>query len=254
MANSTPWRIILLDEIDSTNRVMTELLSSISLERLVLVADHQVDGRGRRDRSFNDIPKTALMCSILVRLSTQDAINLLPLAVGNAAVAAARSLGARDVSLKWPNDIEVHGTKLGGILVDGVFDRRGYLGVVGLGLNLIAAPQLPNSRRVGRLVDFVGPLVDRDFFALRDAYLALYLSELDSQLAFLVGGGGDIVLRSYRQLCSTIHQRVRIQYPGHEMLGFATGVDEDGRLVVSTPAGELALYVGDVEHLGVLGE
>ncbi|MCI2975445.1 MAG: biotin--[acetyl-CoA-carboxylase] ligase [Ferrimicrobium sp.] len=253
MTNSPPWRIILLDEVDSTNRLMTECYSSISLERLVVVADHQSAGRGRRDRSFADIPRTSLMCSVLVCLPTSETLGLLPLAVGNSVMASTLALGAHGACLKWPNDLEANGVKLGGILVDGVFTDHGYQGALGLGVNLTAAPHLEDERPLGCLADLIGSAAAADFFALREAFLEAFLSDLDQQLGCLREGRAEAVLGTYRGWCATINQRVRIHYRDHETVGVAKDVDELGRLIVMTADEEKIVGVGEVVHLGTLG-
>ena len=254
MDSTTPWRIILLDETESTNRTMIDRFARISLERLVVVADHQVAGRGRRGRSFYDIPRSGLACSVLVHLPRQATINLLPLAVGNAAVLAVRALGASGIVLKWPNDLMVGGGKLGGILVDGSFDGTTYQGVLGLGINLTATPTLVDGRTLSRLIDTLDGYTGEDFFLLRDTLLLNYLRELNDQILRLLEGRTESVLASYREFSSTLGRQVRILRPEGEVIGLAEDVDQEGCLVVKTVSGRIALHVGDVEHLGVVGD
>lgn len=61
--------------------------------------------------------------------------------------------------LKWPNDVMIGQAKLAGILLERVGDAV----VVGIGVNLAAAPQLPDRQTVA-LTEF-GPAPDRDLFA-----------------------------------------------------------------------------------------
>jgi BirA family biotin operon repressor/biotin-[acetyl-CoA-carboxylase] ligase len=254
MDSTTPWRIILLDETDSTNRIMIDRFAPVSLDRLVIVADHQVAGRGRRGRGFYDVPRSLLACSVLVRLPKHAAINLLPLAVGNAAVLATRALGASGIELKWPNDLMIAGAKLGGILVEGSFKHTTFQGVLGLGINLTATPTLTDARVLSRLVDVIDDRASEGFFSLRDALLTNYLRELDSQIRQLLCGRTELLLASYRGLCSTLGCRVRIQRPEGEVVGLAEDVDQEGCLVVDTAGGRVAVHVGDVEHLGIVDD
>ncbi len=254
MDTTTPWRIILLDETDSTNRIMIDRFAPVSLERLVVVADHQVAGRGRRGRGFHDLPRSILACSVLVRLPKHAAINLLPLAVGNAALLATRSLGASEIELKWPNDLMIAGAKLGGILVEGSVGNATFQGVLGLGINLTATPTLADARVLSRLIDVLDDKAWENFFSLRDALLANYLSELDGQIRELLRGRTELVLASYRELCSTLGRQVRILRPEGELIGLAEDIDQEGCLVVNTSDGRTVVHVGDVEHLGIVDD
>jgi len=193
------------------------------------------------------------MCSVLVCLPASETLGLLPLAVGNSVMASTLALGAHEARLKWPNDLEANGVKLGGILVDGVFTDHGYQGVLGLGVNLTVAPRLEDERPLGCLADLIGPAAATDFFALREAFLEAFLSDLDQQLGCLREGRTEVVLDTYRGWCSTINQRVRIHYRDHETVGVAKDVDELGRLIVMSADTETVVGVGEVVHLGMLG-
>jgi len=202
------------DEVDSTNRVAADLVRQGAGDGLVVGADHQTAGRGRRGRTWESRPGAALLVSVVLR----PVPPLVTLAAGVAAADACRAVAGVDAVLKWPNDVLLAGgAKVGGILSELVGDAA----VVGLGLNLGWAPA-----GAGRL----GPDVDRA--ELLDAYLR----GLEAP--------GDVLAR-YRQLCSTIGRRVRVEVPGASIEGRAEDVDGDGRLVVDGRA----VAAGDVVHL-----
>ena len=200
-------------EIDSTNRLAAELARDGAADGLVIGTDHQTAGRGRRGRAWESRPGTSLLVSVVLR----PVPPLVTLGAGLAAADACEAVAAVPVRLKWPNDVMSADGKLGGILSELVGDAA----VVGLGLNLGWAP-------TGAAC--LGPDVDRD--ALLDAWL----TGLD--------GPGDVLLR-YRERCSTLGRRVRVELPGETIEGVADEVDEDGRLVVDGRP----IAAGDVLHL-----
>ena len=188
-------------EIDSTNRLAAELARDGAPDGLVVVADHQTAGRGRRGRSWESRPGSSLLASVVLR----PVPPLVTLAAGVAAAEACEAVADVPVRLKWPNDVMSAGGKLGGILSELVGDAA----VVGLGLNLSWAP--PGAA-------CLGPAVDRD--ALLDAWLSALAASAD-------------VLVRYRERCSTLGQRVRVELPGETLEGVAEDVDDEGRLVVA---------------------
>lgn len=200
-------------EVDSTNRLAGELARRGASDGVVVVADHQTAGRGRRGRTWESRPGSALLASVVLR----PVPPLVTLAAGVAAAEACQAVAAVPVTLKWPNDVMSAGGKLGGILSELVGDSA----VVGLGLNLGWAP-------AGAAC--LGPDVDRD--ALLDAWLAA------------LDGPGDVLAR-YRVRCSTLGRRVRVETPSGTVEGVAEAVDELGRLVVDGRA----VTAGDVVHL-----
>jgi len=201
------------DELDSTNRVAAELARSGAADGLVVGADHQTAGRGRRGRTWESRPGASLLVSVVRR----PAPDLVTLAAGVAAAEACEAVAAVPVHLKWPNDVMSAGGKLGGILSELV----GEAVVIGLGLNLGWAP--PGAARLGPNVD-------------RGRLLEAWLSGLDDP---------PDVLARYRARCSTLGHRVRVELAGERVEGTAHDVDAQGRLMVDGRV----FSAGDVVHL-----
>ena len=200
-------------ELDSTNRLAADLARAGAPDGVVVGADHQTAGRGRRGRTWESRPGASLLVSVVLR----PAPALVTLAAGVAAAEACEAVAGVAVELKWPNDLLLDGAKLGGILSELVGDAA----VVGLGLNLAWAPAGAAS---------LGPGVDRH--ALLHAYLARL-------------GTPGAVLDRYRERCTTLGRRVRVELPGRAVEGVATAVADDGRLVVDGRP----IAAGDVIHL-----
>ncbi len=201
-------------EVASTNRVAADLVREGAGDGLVVVADHQTAGRGRRGRTWESRPGSALLVSVVLR----PVPPLVTLAAGVAAAEACQAVAGAKVDLKWPNDLMLDDAKLGGILSELVGDAA----VVGLGLNLGWAP-------AGAAC--LGPGTDRDRL-------------LAAWLAVLAQPSGDVLAR-YRQRCSTIGRQVNVEVPGGQVAGMADGIDGEGRLVVDGRA----IAAGDVVHV-----
>ena len=220
------WTVRRLAVTGSTN---ADLLAAVEAgdagDRTVLVADHQVAGRGRLDRRWDAPAGTNLLVSLLF-LDVPHPPAALTQRVGIAAVDAARAVApGADVELKWPNDLLLDGRKLAGILAQ----RSATTGavVVGLGCNIGWAPE-----GAARLGDGIG--IAR---VLRETLLAF-----DAL-------GPDVAAR-YRLDLATIGTDVHVELPdGSTLDGRATGVDDDGRLIVAGDDGVVhRLDVGDVVH------
>lgn len=156
----------------------------------------------------------------------------LPLIAGIAVVRAIETTTGTLLSLKWPNDVVApDGRKLGGILVERI--ERGA--VIGIGVN-ISMEQAP--------VPTATTMAQQGLTVSRDDLAAALLAALES----LLGEWQDRSLADeYRALCGTIGVPVRVVRVGQEDLdGTATGVDDDGRLVIDH---HIAVAAGDVTHL-----
>jgi BirA family transcriptional regulator, biotin operon repressor / biotin---[acetyl-CoA-carboxylase] ligase len=237
----------------STNADLVAAARDGAREGAVLVAEEQTAGRGRMGRSWLSPPRAALTFSVLLRPADVPAARRgwLPLLTGVAVATAIRQVSALDAILKWPNDVLLRSGKLAGILAE----QSGDAVVVGIGVNVSttryelpapAASSLPaTSLRLegSRSLD-------------REQLLGRMLDEI--QRWYLAWRGTDPAgdaqasgLRAaYVRLCSTIGRDVRAELPGRAATsGLATGIDEDGRLVVRTAAGDVAIGAGDIRHV-----
>jgi BirA family biotin operon repressor/biotin-[acetyl-CoA-carboxylase] ligase len=203
-------------EIDSTNRRARELASAGAPHGTLVTAGAQTAGRGRQGRRWEAPPGSALLCSLVLR--EFDALLSLRagLAVADVAGEAAR--------VKWPNDVQVEGRKIAGVLVEGR-PHEGWA-VVGIGVNVSAAPDLPEAAALGR--DDV------------EGVLAELLRALEVRLAEPAASALD-ALRGRDALLG-----VGVRWDGGG--GVAEGISATGALLVRTDAGVKELSAGEV-HL-----
>ncbi|MBD0292266.1 MAG: biotin--[acetyl-CoA-carboxylase] ligase [Jiangellaceae bacterium] len=238
------WRVRRVAETGSTNADMAALARSGADEGAVLVADYQTAGRGRLGRAWHAPPGTGLAVSLLLRPADVPAHRWpwLPLLAGDAVVEALESYPGTAATLKWPNDVLLDGRKLAGILVERVDGAVAPAAVVGIGLNVSAAPDEATSLATAGFAE-----VDRD------RLLEVVLDRLARCYEQWRDGRGDPHLwlaAAYRDRCETIGQHVRAELPGGRAVsGRATHVDDDGRLVLQTASGVVVLGAGDVSHV-----
>ena len=219
-----------VEHVAATGSTNDDLLATAGErpDRSVLVADYQHAGRGRRDRTWTALPGANLLVSILFHVVPPEAIEL-PRRVSLATVDACRRFTSAALALKWPNDVVLDDRKLAGVLA-----QRSSEGsvVVGVGVNVGWAPD--GASRLGSAATPLGLLA-----ALLDAYDRLPAS------------AGDLRDRYGHEL-ATLGRRVRVELPDGELVGVATDLAIDGRLVVIDDAGTAhRLAVGDVVHLRV---
>lgn len=240
------YAVEVVDRAPSTNAVLAERARAGAAEGLVLVAEHQVAGRGRLDRAWQTPARSALTFSVLLRPDVAPARwPWLPLMAG---VAVHDAVGA-GVGLKWPNDVLLGELKLAGILAERVETSTGPAAVLGIGLNVsttreeLPVPTATSLSLAGHDVDRTDLLVD-------------LLTELDRVYAVWAGGSaGDELLRStYTRRCATVGQLVRVELPSGETLtGSAVDVDLAGRLVVRSGGTTTVVGAGDVVHVRPAG-
>ena len=240
------WRVQWLDEVDSTNTRARDQARRGAEEGLVVVADHQTAGRGRLDRRWESPPGTNLLASVLLRPGCDATdVHLCTGAVALAAADACREVAGVAPVLKWPNDLLVDGRKLAGVLAEGEFSGETLVAViVGIGVNVA----WPGPEEAGGVcLDDVGTAAQP---VDRQVLLERLLGALAGRRPLLDDASGRGTLADeIRRRCATLGQAVRVVLPGEEFTGLASGIDDEGRLVVETVSGPRLVTAGDVVHL-----
>ncbi len=253
-----PWRAVeVRARTGSTNADVAARARAGEPGGLVLIADHQLAGRGRLDRTWTSPPRASIAASVLLR---PDAVPVHRLGwislLGALAVARALDrvceVGA---GVKWPNDVLIRvddeERKVCGILAEVVHGPPpATVGVVlGLGLNVTqTAAELPVPAATS--LRLAGAATTD-----RDPVLRACLRELAARYDDFLAAGGDpgacALAEDYRRACTTLGRAVRLQLPGERVVeGVAEAVDDDGRLVVRPHDGGApsAFAAGDVVH------
>ena len=245
------WRSLeVVPEIGSTNAALVAAAAADEAEGAVLVAEHQVAGRGRLDRVWISPPRAGLTVSFLLRPDVPAARRgWLPLLTGVALAEAVGEVTGVRASLKWPNDLlALDGRKLAGILAEGRDSPTHPTAVVvGVGLNVsTTADELPDTGT--SLSGVTGATVDRA------PVLLGFLRAVERRYRRWTAALGDPVstglAADYLAWSSTVGSEVVVSLPdGSTLEGTARAVDWDGRLVVATPEGQVELASGDVRHV-----
>jgi BirA family biotin operon repressor/biotin-[acetyl-CoA-carboxylase] ligase len=245
------WRQIrVVEEAGSTNADVAEATADGAAPGLVIVAESQVAGRGRLDRAWETPPRAGLTFSVLLQPAVPAATwGWLPLMAGVAVVEGVRRATQLPVTLKWPNDVlAADGRKIGGILCERVEAPGGPYAVVGIGLNVTTKEaELPVPTATSLAIAGADA-------PDRSTVLKAVLRCLATQFSAWQDGDGDAVKSGltdeYRASLDTLGRRVHVLLPGGRTLdGEAVDIDGEGRLMVGTDGGLVALAAGDVVHV-----
>lgn len=267
VAPNGPWtRLELYTETGSTNADVSEAAAAGEPEGLVVVAERQTAGRGRRGRVWQSPPRAGIATSVLLRPGDAapdrgwaavppTGYGWLPLLAGVALVEAVARLAELDATLKWPNDLLIGDAKCAGVLAEAVPGRSPAQPpaiVLGIGLNVtLRADELPvNPTGLPATSLQLAGAAATD----RDPLLRALLRALADWYDRWRAAGGDAAASGLRDAylasCSTIGREVRVLLPnGETRTGTATGIDNDGQLQLTTPTETRAIAAGDVLHL-----
>jgi BirA family biotin operon repressor/biotin-[acetyl-CoA-carboxylase] ligase len=230
---------------DSTNERAKGLAAAGAPGGLIVTADEQTAGRGRRGNDWFAPPGSCLLHSALLRPFAAGRAPLLPLAVPVAVCEAAEAVAPVRCRLKWPNDVWIDERKVAGILVEARPDE-GWA-VIGVGLN-VAIPQDGFPPELREIATSLLPTEGEGGQPPGGAPgVRLARDALNESLGRWVDAGDEEVLAAFRArdaLCGR-----RISWDGGA--GTADRIDERGHLVVERSDGErVTLGAGEV-HLAI---
>ncbi len=225
------WRLEPYDALESTSDACIRRAKSGEPEGLAILALRQTAGRGSRGRQW-EAPEGNLNLSVLLRPRLPSSqFSVFPLLAGIAVADAVSAFLPADTApvLKWPNDVLLGGAKLAGILIDAAPNNAdsAWL-VIGIGINLVAAPQLA-GRRTTTLASHGGQ-------AKPAAAAQMVLNFLSHWLDVLDHSGLAPIIDAWQQRGHAIGTQLHL-----------TGVHSEisGRFAGLSPSGELLLNVGN---------
>lgn len=230
-----PFRLLVRESVESTNDEVRTLAEAGAADGLIVLAERQTTGRGRRGAAWFSPAGESLAFSILVRPGEPKALwPRLALAAGLAVAEAIEEFGPL-AGIKWPNDVWIRQRKVAGILVEAGAD----FAVVGIGLNVnttqfpaevaeIATSLSIETSRVISLSDVLGTII-RKFAGRR----------------LQIGKDFDTMLTAVRLRCLLTGNRVRLTTANGPKIGTVEGIAAGGELLLRTEDGLERLIQAD---------
>jgi BirA family biotin operon repressor/biotin-[acetyl-CoA-carboxylase] ligase len=233
-------------EVGSTSSHARALAENGAAEGEVVIAESQIQGRGRLGRRWESPPLANLYFSIVLRPTLPPAhaaqITLM------AAVALAECVGTlipQPPAIKWPNDILVQGKKLAGILTEACCDtaRVDYV-ILGVGMNVnLGVEAMPETirQRATSLSVLSGENLSRE------KVLSGLIQHLDRCYGILEASGFEALRPRWEAYFNLGGRRVRAESGDQAVIGVARGIDPRGALLVEDESGALrTIIAGDV--------
>ncbi len=230
--------IEVLKSVSSTN-IYAKKCAEERAERMLVLAEEQTEGRGRRGRSFYSPYGTGLYMSLLMKVERSLA-QFVPITVA-AAVAVTRAvtkLSGKEAKIKWVNDIYLDNKKICGILAEAVSDAKsGMLTavVVGIGVNVFTE-NYPED-----IKDKAGSLLPGAL--TRNELAAEITKEL---LGFSKNLNAPELMEEYRRKSMVIGEEIYWMEKEIRKEGRAIGINESGNLIVETKEGKVILSAGEI--------
>lgn len=238
----------VFDTVDSTNSFLLRQQPPAPGSASVALADDQTAGRGRHDRHWVSSKGASLCLSVAYtfRQRPDTLLGLTPV-MGVAVSRALRATGLEGLELKWPNDLVLCDSKLGGLLAETILKAdRSVTVVAGVGINLKLSDELlaaSVSAWAHRAIDLDSVMTAPPS---RDQLAARTTSELLRAFAAFGSGRQPELLREWREQDWLLGKPVIVDDQSEPLSGRAAGIADDGALLVDTPGGVRHVIAGSV--------
>ncbi len=229
----------------STSDELKHLAALGANEGTLVIADEQLCGRGRMERRWLAPARSSLLFSLLFRPTflSPDRAQFVTMACALAILDAVREVTGLQPGLKWPNDLQLHGRKLAGILTELEVSTEGKLDwiVLGVGLNVNV-----DFRELPELADTAVSLSSVAKHPVsRLALLVSLLFHLERRYEMLRTGHSPTC--EWAEHLLSLGQEVTVKSPEGTFSGVAEAVDELGALLLRLPDGRcMCILAGDV--------
>ena len=242
--------VYYFDSIKSTQDQALKMASDSKNNGVVIIAQKQTGGKGRDGRKWVS-PKGGIWLSVILHPEFDISVaTLFPIASSLAlANTIEKSLKIKP-ELKWPNDVNIKGKKIAGILVDASLESNKIENIVlGVGINFDVNPKeieknlrnTPNFYGVSSLSKFRKNTTPIQF-------IQIFLVELEKIFESLNSGQVKKIVRDWTKRSSTIGKNVQIESKEGKIRGKAIKIDDDGALVIAGKK-NIRILAGDVIHL-----
>jgi BirA family transcriptional regulator, biotin operon repressor / biotin---[acetyl-CoA-carboxylase] ligase len=245
------FRLFAHGVLESTNSEALAQSRQGDEGRLWVVAREQSAGRGRRGREWISAPGNLYATLLLADPAPADAAPQLAfvtgLAVHDAIVACADEL-AKELALKWPNDLLYANKKLAGILIESEMSARKLAVAVGVGINCLHHPAQASFPATD--------LAEAGKSVSPESLLSALSRTMMGRLAQWNRGAGFAAIRAdWLAHATGLGREMTVRLPGHELNGYFEGLDDSGQLLLRLADGKLqTITAGDIFPLAETGE
>ena len=227
---------ILLESVDSTNEYAKDMIKNGCDHGTLIVAKQQLQGRGRRGRSWVSDPGDGIFMSLIVKPELPLAKTaLITLIAALAVTEAIKEVTSITPGIKWPNDILINEKKVCGILTElEVSHNRPSFVIVGIGIN-VNMKTLPSQ-----LEDIATSLyrqtgIRYENHTIIDSCMKHFESFYEKYQA---EGDFHVLKELYQSYSLNLGKPVTVISGAESFQGMALSIGDDGQLLVEKEDGQ----------------
>lgn len=239
--------LYVYDQVASTQQIAREKARQKTANGSLVIADQQIQGKGRMGREWFSPPGTGIWMSLVIRPKISlDKVQQLTLLSAVAVLRGLQPLIKQDIHIKWPNDLLLKERKLAGILteVNAEADRIHDI-VIGFGINVnqdkddfpvhLQSTATSLYRERGQRFD-------------RKQCIVSILKEWEALYELYTEHGFPPIKTLWEAHAHTLGREIRAKSDGETVKGIARGITDEGVLLLEEENGQIRkIYSADID-------
>ncbi|MQF99884.1 MAG: biotin--[acetyl-CoA-carboxylase] ligase [SAR202 cluster bacterium] len=235
--------VVYLDSVESTMDIAADLAIQGAAEGTIVIAEEQIKGRGRFDRTWMS-PSGKNLYMSLILYPDMRYLHQISMMCAVSIVDTLSSILAEEssISIKWPNDVRVSGKKIAGILVENrILESSEQISIIGIGLNINF-----DTTEIAEISEIATSISGELGYQIGRLEVINSLCSNLERLYFGIQSGESIKVR-WENMLDTIGKRIKLSSGEDIIEGLASSVDEEGNLLLILKNGEsLSVNAGEV--------
>jgi BirA family biotin operon repressor/biotin-[acetyl-CoA-carboxylase] ligase len=220
---------IFLTEVESTNNYANQLVLSKAAEHgTVVLAQHQIKGKGQQGNRWESESGKNLLASIVLFPNFLFAGKQFYLSkIASLAIVDFLKTETIEISIKWPNDIYVKNKKIAGILIENTVKGQNISSaIIGIGLNLNQEKFVSDAPNPASLMQFSGKDYDIEMVA------EIISENINNWYQKLENGGFNEIDKAYFNLLFRANEWAIFSKQGKQFEARINGLGEFGQLIL----------------------
>lgn len=236
--------LFYLEEVDSTNKYAKDNIKILA-DKTVVYTSNQTAGRGRLERKWNYLGEDNIYASIVLKPSNEmkEVYSNLTQYLCLVLAETFEEYGVKP-KIKWPNDIQINGKKISGILAEGVNGSKGFEGLVlGFGVNLNCEEKL--LKEINQPATSLN--LETSMQIDKEKFLKTLLDKFCLRYDKFIEEGFLLIKEDYIKRAGFLNKEVAVRVFDKEICGVAKDITDSGALkLVDKDKNEHVLFIGDI--------
>jgi len=230
------FNFIHLESVEST---MTSIKKYIGNKNICMIADEQTSGVGRRGNEWIS-PKGNIYISFLIKydLSIENHF-LFSALTANSITKFLKTYIHENIDIKWPNDININGKKIAGIMTEIIEKNNIQYIIIGAGINILTSPKITDYKTCC-LKDYK---VNLSYESVLINMIESYFTEYE----MMTNKNYDQILNSFKNQMSQFGSKINFLFPNGDIKKvFLKNLNFDGSLLVKENGKEKNIFSGRI--------